>query len=130
MNTKRRKSKQREMIYTIIESTDTHPTALTVYDELRKEMPTVSMGNVYRNIKILIEEKRIECREFGDGVEHYDAITELHYHFVCKKCNTISDFNIPVQKEVIEIAQKATKNTITGHTIQFYGICENCKNIK
>ncbi len=129
MNTNRRKSAQRKKIYSIIKNSFSHPTALYVYDTLRNEMPSVSMGNVYRNIKILIEEGRIKCREFGDGVEHYDAKTDLHYHFVCEKCNGISDFNMPVQNDIERIAKENSKNIISGHTIQFFGLCEKCKKL-
>ncbi len=130
MEIKRRKSLQRDQILKIIKSSSDHPTALRIYDVLRKENPTVSMGNVYRNIRILIEEKLVKCREFGDGVEHYDAITDLHYHFVCEKCGIIQDFNIPLQNNIEIIAKENTNNIITGHTINFYGFCEKCKNIK
>jgi Fur family transcriptional regulator, peroxide stress response regulator len=126
----RRKSKQRERIYNIIKDTPSHPTAQWIYDMLRKEMSSVSMGNMYRNIKILIEEGRIKSRELGDGIDRYDAITDLHYHFICNKCKSISDFMMPIQIDVEKTAKKNTKNIITGHTIQLFGLCENCNKIK
>ena len=43
------------------------------------------MGNVYRNINILIENGLIQASEFGDGIVHYDAIVSIHYHFICKE---------------------------------------------
>jgi Fur family peroxide stress response transcriptional regulator len=52
----RRKSRQRERIYEFIQSRMDHPAAQHVYEALKKEMPSISLGNVYRNIKILVEE--------------------------------------------------------------------------
>jgi Fur family transcriptional regulator, peroxide stress response regulator len=127
MKSIRRKSKQREIIFEIISNTASHPTVNNVYKDLKKIIPYVSLGNVYRNIKILIEEGRIQLRDFGDGYEHYDAIANNHYHFICEKCGTISDFDFSVQDHVMEEAQKNTKNIIIGHTINFFGICEKCK---
>jgi Fur family transcriptional regulator, peroxide stress response regulator len=124
---KRRKSKQREKIYKIIKGSTLHPTAQWIFDELNKEDPTLSLGNLYRNLSILVEEGSIKCKEFGDGIEHYDAIVELHYHFICNKCGKVSDFSMPLQENIIKEAQKLSKNSITGHTIEFYGICESCK---
>ena len=126
MNIKRRKSVQREKIYKIIKNSTLHPTALWVYDLLKKEIPSISLGNVYRNIKILIEKGRIKSRDFGDGIEHYDAITNFHYHFICEHCNRISDFMFPVQNNITKMAQKKSKHYITSHTVQFYGICYKC----
>jgi Fur family peroxide stress response transcriptional regulator len=131
MDTKRRKSRQRERIFELIQSSREHPTAQRIYDTLRREMSTVSIGNVYRNIRILIEQGRIACRDFGDGIEHYDAITHLHYHFICQDCRSVSDFSMPVQEAITEKARQLSNHTITNHTIQFYGICEKCsKRIK
>jgi Fur family transcriptional regulator, peroxide stress response regulator len=130
MGQQRRKSKQRERIFEIITEDRTHPTAQTVYDILRKEMPTVSLGNVYRNIRILVEERRIECRNFGNGIEHYDAILGLHYHFVCEQCKTVTDFPMSLQDDLVENAKKMTRHTIIGHAIQFFGICDKCKRKK
>jgi len=126
MKFKRRKSKQREKIFEIIKNTTSHPTAACIYEEVKKKMPSVSLGNIYRNIKILVEEGRISTRNFGDGLEHYDAIVDRHYHFVCENCNSIIDFNIPISSNVVKSAQKRTKHKITGHIINFYGICEKC----
>lgn len=127
---RRRKSRQRELIFNTIKMSPAHPSALQIYDAVRRSMPSVSMGNVYRNIRILIEEGRIRSRDFGDGVEHYDAITDRHYHFICESCGAISDFAMPFREDLEEAAKHLTDGVITGHTIQFYGLCNNCKNRK
>jgi len=122
----RRNSKQRERIFELIQSSKEHPTAQRIYEILKKEIKSLSIGNVYRNIRILIEQGRILCRDFGDGIEHYDAIIEIHYHFICEKCKSVSDFSMPIQESITKNAQKLSKHLIKGHTIHFYGTCENC----
>ncbi len=124
--TVRRRSAQREKIHEIIRSRSDHPTAAQIFDALRKVSPSAGMGNVYRNIRILMEEGRIKRREFNDGIEHFDAITSLHYHFVCEVCGAISDFPMPVQADLEAAARKLSGKAITGHTIQFFGVCEAC----
>jgi Fur family peroxide stress response transcriptional regulator len=126
----RRKSRQRERIYELIKSSPEHPTAQLVYETLKKEIPSSSLGNVYRNISILVEQGQIQCRMFGDGIEHYDAITGTHYHFICEKCKTVTDFTMPVQEQITESARKISGHSITGHTIQFFGTCDKCVNKK
>ena len=93
-------------------------------------MPSISLGNIYRNIGILREESRIQTRDVGDGVEHYDAITDRHYHFICEKCGKIADFNLLIPHNIVKFAQKQTRNRIETHTINFYGICDKCKSEK
>ncbi len=123
----RRKSRQRERIYEFIRSRMDHPAAHNVYEALKKETPSISLGNVYRNINILVEEGRITRREFGDGAEHYDAIPGLHYHFICDTCKTITDFPMQSQELITKKAREMSKHSISGHTIQFFGTCEKCR---
>jgi Fur family transcriptional regulator, peroxide stress response regulator len=126
----RRKSKLRERIFDLIMANKDHPTAQWVYDTLRNECPSVSLGTVYRNLNILTEEKRIECKKFHDGTEHYDATTQSHYHFICEQCGSIIDMPMPFQAQVTELAKCNSAHEIHSHTIQYFGICEKCLHSK
>ncbi len=122
----RRKSWQRERIYSYILESSLHPTAQQVFQALKKEMPKLSLGNTYRNIRILVEEGRLSSRKFKDGVERFDATTELHYHLVCERCGAVQDLDMPALKGIVRKAQKYSTVPILGHTIQFFGICGQC----
>jgi Fur family transcriptional regulator, peroxide stress response regulator len=130
LNKKRRKSRQRERIYSIIAETRSHPTVQAIYDVLKREIRALSLGNVYRNIGILTGEGRIATRDFGDGIAHYDAVTKDHYHFICNKCGKVSDFDMPIHPGITSAAQKISKHTITGHAVHFFGVCESCGKSK
>ena len=123
---KRRKSRQREMIYETIMSGASHPTAQDVYEKLKGDIPSLSLGNVYRNIAILLQEGRIRGEDFGGGTVRYDAGAEAHYHFICKHCGDVDDFTMPVRTELTETARRFTSHRIHGHTLRFYGVCESC----
>ncbi len=123
----RRNSKQRRKIFELIRVSRSHPTAQRVYDALKKDTPSLSLGNVYRNIHILIEEGKITGRAYGDGIEHYDAITDAHYHFICSSCGEVIDFPMPIKEVITREAQEISTHFISGHTIQFHGICEQCR---
>jgi Fur family transcriptional regulator, peroxide stress response regulator len=126
METQRRNSRQRERIYEVLAASKAHPTAQDVYDRLKKEMPHLSLGNVYRNIAILLEEGRIQGGEFGSGMVRYDAVTGAHYHFVCERCGTVSDFAMPAQDDITAAARRFSEHRIAGHTIRFFGVCADC----
>ena len=126
MKTTRRKSKQRELIYEMIAADKAHPTAQQVYDRLKSGLPMLSLGNVYRNIGILLEEKRLRSCEFGSGTVRYDAVTDGHYHFVCDACGGVSDMPMPLQAGITAVARKFSRHTINGHTIRFFGHCASC----
>jgi len=98
-----------------------HPTAQEVYDRLKSGMPTLSLGNVYRNIGILLEERRLRSFEFGRGIVRYDAVTDGHYHFICDACGGVSDLPMPIQGGITTAARKFSR-----HTIRFFGFCTSC----
>ena len=124
---KRRKSAQRDRVYQLIASSSLHPTAQWLLAQMKREFPAINESNLYRNIHILIEEGKIIARDIGDGVEHYDANTTAHYHFICERCGMISDIEIAIDTHVEQEMQKHIPHTIGSHTINFYGICEDCQ---
>ena len=126
MELQRRKSRQRERIYEAIRASKSHPTAQEVYGALKREMPRLSLGNLYRNIAILLEEGRLQAGEFGSGTVRYDAVTSGHYHFVCERCGAVSDLDMPAVEAITEAARRLSPHRVSGHTVRFYGTCAAC----
>ncbi|MBN1648000.1 MAG: transcriptional repressor [Spirochaetales bacterium] len=126
MKKPRRNSRQRNRIYELLKDNPEHPTAQWIFDRLRQEDAGSSMGNIYRNLAILVEDGLIAAREFGDGIVHYDAITGHHYHFICEQCKSISDFDVALDDEITRLAGRSGKHIVKSHTIRFFGICDKC----
>jgi Fur family peroxide stress response transcriptional regulator len=130
MNIKFRRSKQRERMLELLRSTKNHPTASWLYDNLKKEFPYLSFGTVYRNLNILIEQNLIRKIDFGSTFDRFDCNTDEHYHFICEKCNSVTDLEMPVMQELNDRVDAATNFITKRHRIEFYGLCEKCKNIR
>ena len=86
-----RYSRQRDMIYEYLENTHEHPTAEKIHTDLREAMPELSLGTVYRNLKLLEELGRVRRVTSHQGNERYDAICGDHVHFLCEDCGAIRD---------------------------------------
>jgi Fur family peroxide stress response transcriptional regulator len=123
----RRRSKKREAILELIQSSLMHPSALWVYERLKPQWPDLSLGTVYRNIKILVGEGALASAGVVNGEERFDGITVPHPHAVCKKCDFIVDLD--EEKEFGNGAFPAisipgfladVRNTV------FYGECVQC----
>lgn len=119
-------SRQREMIVRFLQSRKDHPTADVVYSNVREVYPNISLGTVYRNLQLLTEIGQIQKIHVGDGAEHFDADTSLHYHFACDRCGKVIDFEMDSIDDVVEIASRKFPGKITGHKTVFYGLCETC----
>jgi Fur family peroxide stress response transcriptional regulator len=122
-----RKSKQREKILEILQSTGIHPTATWIYDQLRDEFPSLSLGNVYRNLNILVEQGLIKKIDFGSTFDRFDANIARHYHFICERCGSITDLTMPMRDELNKRVDEETNFKTRRHRIEFYGLCDRCK---
>jgi len=121
-----KRSKQREELFRILASVTSHPTADWLYNELRKVIPNVSLGTVYRNLNLLTEAKIIQKIEVGTPTDHFDANAENHYHFVCEKCERVFDIDMDVLDDLNKKVEERCKHIITGHSLLFHGICREC----
>ena len=81
-----RYSKQRELVANVIKNRCDHPTADMIYSSCREIEPNISLGTVYRNLKLLADEGVIITLETEDKKVHYDGDMSRHSHFICKKC--------------------------------------------
>ena len=121
-----RPSKQRDRILELLQNTGIHPTVQWVYEQLIKEFPNLSMGNVYRNMNILVEQGLIKKIDFGSTFDRFDANTSRHYHFVCETCGSITDLQIPYDPGLDDKVNSNTHFKADKHRSQFYGTCEKC----
>lgn len=125
MITKKKKERitcQKEIILSHLRSVTSHPSAEEIYSVVKKRLPRISLGTVYRNLKNLKEKREIQ--EIPSEVSHYDANISPHAHFFCEKCRKIFD----LFEKCNILKQKKTKvGKIKNYQIYFYGICKNCQ---
>ena len=119
-------SKQREMIKEFLMTRKDHPTADIIYMNVRKKQPNISLGTVYRNLTLLADIGEIQKLRVGDGVDHFDGDTSLHYHFVCTDCGSVTDLKMESIESIVETAGAHFDGHIEGHMTYFYGTCGHC----
>lgn len=125
---KHRMTKQRKLILEVLRNTTIHPTADWIYEQVRKEISNISLGTVYRNLKLLAEMGEISVLDYGSSYSRFDGNPENHYHFTCTKCNSVFDVNIPMDKIIDEEITNKTPFLVKSHRMEFYGLCSKCQN--
>jgi len=123
---KYKRSKQREQILQLLQNTGKHPAADWIYNHLRDDFPNLSMGTVYRNLNILIEQGLIKKIDFGSTFDRFEANISDHYHFVCESCGAIIDLDHPVDKSLNNQIEIETSYKVSHHKIEYFGICDKC----
>ena len=111
----------------MIKNTDIHPTASWIYDKLKLEFPHLSLGTVYRNLKILTKQGLIRKIDCGSTFDRFEVKSHPHYHFICEHCNSVFDLHNAVIKNLEDQLSGLEKFSIRNHMIEFFGLCKNCK---
>ena len=121
-------SRQREAIKSFLMTRKDHPTAETVYMNVRQTYPNISLGTVYRNLTLLSDMGEIQKLHLEDGIDHFDADIRPHNHFLCIECGTVLDIDYQLKEDlaVDQDANSGFAGKITGHLIYFQGVCPSC----
>ena len=123
---KERMTAQKSFVFGYLKSVKTHPSAEIVYKEVRKKLPNISQGTVYRVLNNFKDKGEIQVIEAKD-VTHFDADISDHAHFICESCGNVFDV-ISECSECGLLKNKKTKvGLIKNYTINFYGNCKNCR---
>jgi len=123
---KTRNTRQRGIILDILRESHEHPTAEIIYRDARRVLPNISLGTVYRNLKLLVERGLI--RELnGRGFGRYDGNLARHDHFTCQVCGQISDLAASEDRALHRRVAARTGFEISHHRMEFYGRCPSCR---
>jgi Fe2+ or Zn2+ uptake regulation protein len=122
----RRQTRQRRLVYETVASTASHPTAEWVYERVRRRLPRVSLGTVYRNLQLLVAERRLRSWTRG-RTTRYDADLSAHDHFSCRECGLLLDLERTPRAFAEERRLRARGHEIEERVLEFVGICRDCR---
>ncbi len=121
-----RMTKQRRLILDVLRKNNVHPTADVVYELVRRHLPRISLGTVYRNLEILTALGEIQTLELSGSQKRYDGNPCKHYHIRCMHCGVLDDAPIAPFNQLEDKLYNATVFTILGHRLEFLGLCPAC----
>ena len=121
----------RDASLSCLRQTTVHPSAEWVYNQLKPELPDLSLGTVYRNLALFKQQGEIMSVCTVNGVERFDANTAPHVHFICETCNTVSDLHeIHFPASLAEDVSNCYGNEMHGCQLTINGLCSDClKNL-
>lgn len=122
-----RRSRKRDAIWACISGTRTHPSAEWVFSQLKPQISDLSLGTVYRNIRMFLEEGTLVSVGVIDGLERFDADTSPHAHFICESCGAVLDVGeIEIPAALSGQAEAATGGCVNSCRLSFTGRCPKC----
>ncbi|MEW6500799.1 MAG: Fur family transcriptional regulator [Thermodesulfobacteriota bacterium] len=124
-----RSTKQRQIILDALMGVTSHPTADDLYRMVRRKLPSISLGTVYRNLETMAELGMIQKLEVAGTQKRFDANTSNHYHVRCLRCGRVDDLDLPPDPGVEKAAAQKTRFRILRHRLEFSGLCPECQNL-
>ncbi len=121
---------QRHAILKVIASSTEHLTPEAIYEKASVKNPEIGLVTVYRTLDLL-SELNLVCRvHASDGCRRYmmRRPTGHHHHLICSECGKVVDFAGCSLADLEERLSKETLFDISGHTLEFYGRCPECRS--
>jgi Fur family ferric uptake transcriptional regulator len=124
---KARATRQRQVILQELRAIASHPAADEVYEMVRRRLPHISLGTVYRNLNLRSEQGEIQKLTLGCTQSRFDGNPQAHHHVRCTACGCVADMPIGPVPEIAEAARGVSDYELTGHCLEFLGLCPACK---
>lgn len=127
---KERQTRQLAAVYDVVSAARDHPTAEDVHARVRRRLPRVSLGTVYRNLQKLAAQQRVRVVHLTDRAARYDWMLENHDHFLCERCGSVTDLprSRAVRPDFTDLGRAGY--AVRTHALTFYGHCPDCGGTK
>jgi len=120
-------TRQRRAILEELSKLDSHPSAHEVHEIVRRRLPRISLGTVYRNLEILCMNGMAQKLVMDDSRTRFDGNAGRHYHLSCERCGRVADAPIKPLTQIDQTLQELTDFEVLGHRLEFFGLCPECR---
>jgi Fur family peroxide stress response transcriptional regulator len=114
------------IIEVLVDNTLLHPGADLIYQEARKRIRRLSLSTVYATLNELSRHGIIKILEFDKMENRYEGNITAHINLICKGCNKIVDYHLPISIDPKEVVRKA-HFWVTDTRFEFHGYCQGCR---
>jgi Fur family peroxide stress response transcriptional regulator len=119
---------QRIAVCKLLSETSSHPTASSIYRQIRAQHPSLSLMTVYNTLKALVDLGAINALgHAGDGNVHYDGDTAPHINLACVSCHKIVDIASRKAARLDGEISRVSGFRLLGARILYYGHCPACQ---
>jgi Fur family peroxide stress response transcriptional regulator len=120
---------QRMALLRLLSESDAHLSASQLYDQVKKQFPTMSPGTVYKTLNLLKDMGEVLELGFGDDDNRYDVHKPYpHPHLICIRCRKIVDLDVSLSQGLLQEVSKQSGFQLLDHRLDFYGLCLDCQN--
>jgi len=122
---RRRNTKQLAVVWQAIKDETSHPTAEQIFRKVRRRLPSVSLGTVYRNLQKLVDAGKLQVLTL-ERAQHFDPLVKSHQHFICEACEKVYDVHLDSRGRRLLSRVPSEGFTVRSHQLAFFGRCKRC----
>ena len=125
----KRLTRQRKAVLEVVRGAKGHhPDAAWVYQEVRKLVPSISLGTVYRTLEALVEEGYLLPLTRSGEATRYEANLDGHLHMICTRCGEYYDLRVHLPDLLAQARVQYPHLDISGVQVEYEGVCERCRS--
>ena len=122
-----RQTMQKTIIYAALCELCNHPTADMVYQRVQQDFPSISKATVYRVLRQMADQGKIQRIPVPEGADHYDHQVHNHYHVCCDNCAKVDDVLMPDPGALEKTVTDSSGYQLTGCSVVLQGVCPACR---
>ena len=124
----RRLTSQRRLVLRVLEESDGHLEAKTVYLQAKARDANISLATIYRTLAVFKEMGLVEEHRLGEEHGHYEAARgSPHYHFTCLGCGKVIEFDTPLVAQIEQGLSAQEGVRVTDAHLHLSGYCAQCQ---
>lgn len=121
-------TKSRKIIIDILEKSNIPVSAEDIYLRIKDSGGTANLSTVYRNLELMESKGLVSKTSMSDGKARYELTGDGHkHHVICTNCHKMIPIDLCPIEGLEQDVKKKTSFDITGHKLELYGICPDCK---
>ncbi|MBQ7758974.1 Fur family transcriptional regulator [Anaerotignum sp.] len=119
-------TKKRQMLLFLLQKQARPMTAEELHEQANNILP-MNVSTVYRTLNTLTDKGILVRSVRQDGKAYYALAKKDHYHrLVCDLCGKVIPIDTCPLSELEESLENKTGFRITGHSLEFTGLCPEC----
>lgn len=122
-----RNTRQKQAVLEVLRRSHSHPDAAGIHQEVRRELPNISLATVYRALDTLIKDGVAMTIETAGQATRYDyRRSQHHHHAVCRQCGEIFDIELDAVPALP--AQALPEGfQVAALQLEVHGVCACCR---
>ncbi len=113
----------------VLEESGGHITSAEVLERVSELDASIGRASVFRTLDLFTSLLIVRPTYIDSSITPtYVLMPEgHHHHIICTNCNRVIEFEDCCLAQMTEELEARLHVKLTGHLVEFYGLCENCQ---